>query len=96
MLSACLCVTKCPVLYTLLIYWVRSSGTEIGVCPGASRIGMDVVVWAIVSEYAVDGKKFFFKGIWFSVCDFIPEEDLVEEFGFVLGYGVAVEEEVCY
>ena len=96
MLSACLCVTKCPALYMLLMYQVRSSGTEIGICPGASWIRVDVIVWAIVSEYLVDGKEFLLKGIWFFVCDFISEEDFVEEFGFILGYSVAVEEEVCY
>ena len=53
---------------------------------------MDVVVWAIVSEYAVDGEELFFKG----VCDFISEEDFVEKFGFFLVYDVVVEEVVCY
>ena len=51
--SACTCVTKCPAPYTLLMYRVRSSGAEIGIRPGASRIGVDVVVWAMASEYAV-------------------------------------------
>ena len=78
------------------MYRVRSSGAEIGVCPGTSRIGVDVIVWAIVSEYAVDGEKFLLKSVWFSVCDSISEEDLVEEFGFIFGYGVVVEEKVCY
>ena len=51
--SACLGVTKCPAPYMLLMYQLRSSGTEIGVRPWTSRIGVDVVVWAIVSEYSV-------------------------------------------
>ena len=57
---------------------------------------MDVVVWAIVSEYAVDGEELFFKGVWFSVCDFISEEDFVKKPGFFLVYDVVVEEVVCY
>ena len=94
--SVCFCVTKCPAPYTLLIYQLRSSGAEIGICPGASRIRVDVVVWAIVSEYSVDGEEFLLEGVWFSVCDFISEENFVKKFGFVLGYGVVVEEVVRY
>ena len=78
------------------MYQLRSSGTEIGIRPGASRIRVDVVVWAIVSEYSVDGEEFFLKCVWFSVCDFVSEEDFVEKFGFILGYGVAVEEVIHY
>ena len=78
------------------MYRVRSSGAEIGVRPGASRIGVDVVVWAIVSEYAVDGKKVFFEGVWLSICDFVSEKDFVEKFTFFFGYGVVVEEVICY
>ena len=94
--SSCLGVTKCPALYMLLMYQVRSSSAEIGIRPGASRIGVDVVVWAIVSEYSVDGEEFFFEGVWFSVCGFIFEKDFVEKFGFVLAYGIVVEEVVRY
>ena len=94
--SICFCVTKCPAPYTLLMYQLRSSGAEISVRPQASRIGVDVVVWAIVSEYAVDGKKLFFEGVWLSVCDFVSEEDFVEKFAFFFGYGFAVEEVICY
>ena len=68
MSSICFCVTKCPGPYMLLMYQLRSSSAEIGVCPGASQIRVDVVVWAIVSEYAVDGKKLFFEGVWLCVC----------------------------
>ena len=78
------------------MYQLRSSGAEIGVRPWASRIGVDVVVCAIVSECSVDGEEFFLEGVWFSVCDFISEEDLVEKFGFVLAYGIVVEEVVRY
>ena len=46
-------VTKCSALYMLLMYQLRSSGAEVAVCPQVSQIGVDVVVWAIVSEYAV-------------------------------------------
>ena len=95
-LSVHLGVTKCPAPYMLLMYQVRSSGAEIGIRPGASRIGVDVVVWAIVSECSVDGKELFFKGVWLSVCDFISEEDFVEKFSFVLANGVVVEVVVCY
>ena len=45
-----------------------------------------------MSEYAVDGKEFFFEGVWLCVCDFISEEDVIKEFTFFFGYGVAVEE----
>ena len=51
--SICLGVTKYPAPYMLLMYQVRSSSAEIGIRPGASQIGVDVIVWAIVSEYAV-------------------------------------------
>ena len=78
------------------MYQLRSSGAEIGVRPRASRIGVDVIVWAIVSEGVVYREKLFFEGVWFSVCDFISEEDFVEKFGFVLAYGIVVEEVVCY
>ena len=78
------------------MYQLRSSGAENGIRPRASRIGVDVVVWAIVSEYAVDGKKLFFEGVWLSVHDFVSEEDFVKKFGFFFGYGVVVEEVICY
>ena len=95
-LSDCFCVTKCPGPYMLLMYQLRSSSAEIGVCPQASWIRVDVIVWAIVSECLVDGKEFLFEGVWFPVYDFVSEEDLVEKFSFILGYGVAVKEVVCY
>ena len=80
----------------LLMYQLRSSSAEIGVCPQASWIRVDVIVWAIVSECLVDGEEFFFEGVWFSVCDFISEEDFVKKFSFILAYGVVVEEVICY
>ena len=94
--SDCFCVTKCPGPYMLLMYQLRSSGAEIGIRPWASQIGVDVVVWAIVSECSVDREEFFFEGVWFSVCNFISEEDFVKKFSFILAYGVVVEEVVCY
>ena len=60
-------------------------------CPGASQIGVDVVVWAIVSECSVDGEKLFFEGVRFFVCNFISEEDFIEKFGFIFAYGVVVD-----
>ena len=52
-LSVCLGVTKYPTPYMLLMYQLRSSSAEIAVRPWASQIGVDVVVWAIVSEYVI-------------------------------------------
>ena len=86
--SVCFCVTKCPALYALLMYQLRSSGTEIGIRPGASRIGVDVVVWAVVSEDAVYRAYCLLKSVWFCVGNSVPEEDAVEEFGFVSGDNV--------
>ena len=80
----------------LLVYQLRSSSAEIGVHPQASRIGVDVIVWAIVSECLVDQEEFFFQGVWFFVCDFISEEDFVKKFSFVLANGIVMEEVVCY
>ena len=94
--SDCFCVTKCPGLYMLLMYQLRSSSAEIAIHPGASRIGVDVIVWAMVSESAIYREKLFFEAVWFPVCDFISEEDGVEKFCFVLVYGVVVEEVIRY
>ena len=60
------------------MYQLRSSGTEIAVCPQASQIGVDVIVWAIVSESLVDGKEFFLKCVWFCICNFLSDINAVE------------------
>ena len=77
------------------MYQLRSSSAKIGIRLWASQIRVDVVVWAIVSEYVIDGKKFFFESVWLSVCGFVSEEDVIEKFAFFFGYGFTVEEIIC-
>ena len=81
-LSVCLGVTKCSVPYMLLMYQLRSSSAEIAVCPQASRIRVDVVVWAIVSEYMIYQAKFFLESVWLCVGNSVSEINFVKHFPF--------------
>ena len=75
--SDCHCVMKCPALYILLIYLLKSSRAKVVICPWVNQIVGFCVVWAILSEYAVYDAKGFFKCVWVVGCSSISEVDVI-------------------